>query len=1132
MAPSGKARHRSHRHRRDAEEELEEEQEGEEDDSVGSGTVARRKSSSSKRRDSGEKEKERDEAKRGHSSHKRKHSSDVAAAQHSSHSTKKTRSGENEGVVVSAPEKVLVSCEKKDRKSDHGRSSDSGPRHKKSKEKKHSVADRDGDRNFTDLESDRYCYNAEDEERHYSRDHRDEPERDRERDGDDRKDRDRGAKHREHKDERSKRSHSDVKHTDPDQSKDSRKKSRDNEDQTRPSKEEDGHHKESKHRSRDDDQERRSNRERNHEVKSSKDERSHRAHEEERRVNGGERHEEKQDKDKLKPRSDGERERKDRDGERERKDRDGERERKDRNGERERKDRDGERERKDRDGERERKDRDGERERKDTQSERSRVSSREESRTKDSERRSPGDDYSSRKDKRKHESDYRERSRSRDRSNEDDYRRRQRYYKYERDERSHHYRDYRDEDYKRSSDERSRRGPSSSGRPDDYSRRGGSYRRRDGAEEPWNWKNGFFPPFAPHYGVGGFLEHFPASIYGSRGSIYCHPSRFMRDPASFVGEDGYSHPWYNAATMEHFREPKDQAPLDEHALQASPENKYEEPTGGKNFSLKDARFTEDMRQLMSRLSVSKELAGPEAYEEYLKFMTDEKIEAPDVELEADEPAMASDLDDDFVLEADPEGEDLLREVDGHGLSEPPFLSSPFEDALKLYRKPEEENRLRKSLVGSFLLPLECVSLLQSEEEAHPSHDFSETAKREESGVEYGTGDDPSVVDGRHTRGETAASQEAGEALKVVTDINGGGDFSWEKKTNDIVIGLEVADDRKNVTNIEERGRDNPGSDDRHLDYNVITSSGSDGDEDGVQGDVGEDAETLQKVSEAHEEENLRRQIEQEATGVVSEVEETLAKAEDDWTEGKDMTPLEAVEQLEGRTNSCQLDGVLESLEHRKCEVEATEVIARLELEARDQALEPVEDLEAKESTVEPRENRIELEAGDEALEAKESTVEPRENRIELEARDEAVEDLEAKESTVEPRENRIELAEALEPVVDLEAKESPMEPREKLEARDEALELVEDLEAKVSTVEPRENRIQLKARDEQSGVKEVTAHEHRDEAEDSGKTLLEAEDISREDLETREASGDAGENPETPKGMSSPPQDERKHLGD
>ncbi|KAJ7555908.1 hypothetical protein O6H91_05G060400 [Diphasiastrum complanatum] len=116
------------------------------------------------------------------------------------------------------------------------------------------------------------------------------------------------------------------------------------------------------------------------------------------------------------------------------------------------------------------------------------------------------------------------------------------------------------------------------------------------------------------------------------------------------------------------------------------------------------KATASMRTLLSKLDISAELAGPELYKQYISFVSASTAATrPNADVKEETEALVF-LDDDCILEVDLEAEALLSQSWMLEKLLPPLPEGAFEDALCRYKKPEEENQIQKSAIGSFILP--------------------------------------------------------------------------------------------------------------------------------------------------------------------------------------------------------------------------------------------------------------------------------------------------------------------------------------------------------------------------------------------------------------------------------------------
>ncbi|KAL3683089.1 hypothetical protein R1sor_001111 [Riccia sorocarpa] len=116
-----------------------------------------------------------------------------------------------------------------------------------------------------------------------------------------------------------------------------------------------------------------------------------------------------------------------------------------------------------------------------------------------------------------------------------------------------------------------------------------------------------------------------------------------------------------------------------------------------------------MQSIFTQLQISPELAGPDLYSKYKALLP-----IPDSEKQMqggqDEDVASDSADDDLCLEVDEVGEALIAGPKLVSKLLPPLPVGVFQAALEVYRKPEKENKLRKSVMGSFVMPFDPESV--------------------------------------------------------------------------------------------------------------------------------------------------------------------------------------------------------------------------------------------------------------------------------------------------------------------------------------------------------------------------------------------------------------------------------------
>ncbi|BBN16345.1 hypothetical protein Mp_7g05580 [Marchantia polymorpha subsp. ruderalis] len=128
-----------------------------------------------------------------------------------------------------------------------------------------------------------------------------------------------------------------------------------------------------------------------------------------------------------------------------------------------------------------------------------------------------------------------------------------------------------------------------------------------------------------------------------------------------------------------------------------------------NEGKRNKHATAAMQSVLSQLHISPELAGADLYNKYKALLpaSDSEKQAHGVE---EEDTDSESADDDLNLEVDLEGEALISAPKLLPKLLPPLPEGVFEAAMRVYRKPEWENKLQRSKVGSFILPFDPATV--------------------------------------------------------------------------------------------------------------------------------------------------------------------------------------------------------------------------------------------------------------------------------------------------------------------------------------------------------------------------------------------------------------------------------------
>ncbi|KAG6552039.1 hypothetical protein Mapa_006345 [Marchantia paleacea] len=128
-----------------------------------------------------------------------------------------------------------------------------------------------------------------------------------------------------------------------------------------------------------------------------------------------------------------------------------------------------------------------------------------------------------------------------------------------------------------------------------------------------------------------------------------------------------------------------------------------------NEGKRNKHATAAMQSVLSQLHISPELAGADLYNKYKALLpaSDSEKQVHGVE---EEDAGSESADDDLNMEVDIEGEALISAPKLLPKLLPPLPEGVFEAAMKVYRKPEWENKLQRSKVGSFTLPFDPATV--------------------------------------------------------------------------------------------------------------------------------------------------------------------------------------------------------------------------------------------------------------------------------------------------------------------------------------------------------------------------------------------------------------------------------------
>ncbi|CAM6107463.1 unnamed protein product [Calypogeia fissa] len=156
---------------------------------------------------------------------------------------------------------------------------------------------------------------------------------------------------------------------------------------------------------------------------------------------------------------------------------------------------------------------------------------------------------------------------------------------------------------------------------------------------------------------------------------------------------------------------QDRQPFDIQEAKRKPEGGPPKPKkpSGRPVSTSEGKLskysTATMQSVLSQLEISPDLAGPELYAQYRALLPPSPSGKQSTTSEK-EDSMSELEDEDLGLEADPEGEAFIAGPNLLAKLLPPLPDGVFQEALRLYRKPETENRVQKSSRGSFVLPFD------------------------------------------------------------------------------------------------------------------------------------------------------------------------------------------------------------------------------------------------------------------------------------------------------------------------------------------------------------------------------------------------------------------------------------------
>ncbi|KAH7293356.1 hypothetical protein KP509_28G022000 [Ceratopteris richardii] len=120
------------------------------------------------------------------------------------------------------------------------------------------------------------------------------------------------------------------------------------------------------------------------------------------------------------------------------------------------------------------------------------------------------------------------------------------------------------------------------------------------------------------------------------------------------------------------------------------------------------RFKERLKELLQHAKIHRTLIDTEIYKEYLSFLPTAEVGNRETFVDDHMDISSIFVDEDLEYEGDSDAQDLLSNVTPSPSIFPSLSFKRYEEALRVFQRSSEKDRIQKSKFGSFLLP-QCIS---------------------------------------------------------------------------------------------------------------------------------------------------------------------------------------------------------------------------------------------------------------------------------------------------------------------------------------------------------------------------------------------------------------------------------------